>query len=94
MYPMDILTKLIQEYIKKKELVIVTGASRGIGKAIALRFSKDGKDVMIFGRDVIALEAVQKEILKYERKNQRFAPRFIKKTFRIRQLQRKSRSNH
>lgn len=51
--------------MSKKELVIVTGASRGIGKAIALRFSKDGKDVMIFGRDTKALESVRKEILQY-----------------------------
>ena len=57
--------KKVKSEMSNKELVIVTGASRGIGKAIALRFSKDGKDVMIFGRDVIALEAVQKEILKY-----------------------------
>ena len=46
------------------ELTIVTGASRGIGKAIALRFAKENYDVMIFGRDVEALKKVQAEILK------------------------------
>ena len=46
-----------------KELTIVTGASRGIGKAIALRFAKENYDVMIFGRDVEALKKVQSEIL-------------------------------
>lgn len=52
--------------MSNEELVIVTGASRGIGKAIALRFAKEGKDVMIFGRDINALESVQKEILNYK----------------------------
>ena len=46
------------------ELAIVTGASRGIGKAIALRFAKENYDVIIFGRDVEALKKVQEEILK------------------------------
>jgi NADP-dependent 3-hydroxy acid dehydrogenase YdfG len=45
-----------------KELVVVTGASRGIGKAIALAFADEEMDVIIFGRDVDALEKVQKEI--------------------------------
>ena len=45
-----------------KELTIVTGASRGIGKAIALRFAKENYNVMIFGRDVEALRNVQSEI--------------------------------
>ncbi len=45
-----------------KELAVVTGASRGIGKAIALAFADEGMDVIIFGRDVNALEKVQKEI--------------------------------
>ncbi|MDO8550766.1 MAG: SDR family oxidoreductase, partial [Ignavibacteria bacterium] len=45
-----------------KELAVVTGASRGIGKAIALAFADEGMDVIIFGRDVKALEKVQTEI--------------------------------
>jgi 3-oxoacyl-[acyl-carrier protein] reductase len=45
-----------------KELAIITGASRGIGKAIALRFAKENYNVMIFGRDVEALRNVQSEI--------------------------------
>ena len=44
----------------EKDLCIVTGASRGIGKGIALRFADEGKNVMIFGRDVEALKKVQK----------------------------------
>jgi len=49
--------------INGKELAIVTGASRGIGKAIALRFAKENCDVMIFGRDVEALKKAQAEII-------------------------------
>ncbi|OGU29084.1 MAG: hypothetical protein A2057_09740 [Ignavibacteria bacterium GWA2_35_9] len=45
-----------------KELAVVTGASRGIGKAIALALADEEMDVIIFGRDVSALEKVQKEI--------------------------------
>ncbi len=46
----------------EKELSIVTGASRGIGKSIALRLAEENHDVMIFGRDTNALKEVQKEI--------------------------------
>jgi 3-oxoacyl-[acyl-carrier protein] reductase len=45
-----------------KELALVTGASRGIGKAIALALADEGMDVIIFGRDVKELEKVQAEI--------------------------------
>lgn len=45
-----------------KELSIVTGASKGIGKAIALRLAKENHDVMLFARDVNALQSVKKEI--------------------------------
>ena len=45
-----------------KEIAIVTGASRGIGKAIALALADEGMDIIIFGRDVNALEKVQSEI--------------------------------
>ncbi len=46
-----------------KELSIVTGASRGIGKGIALRLAEEKHDIMIFGRDIPALKNVQKEII-------------------------------
>ena len=47
-----------------KELSIVTGASRGIGKGISLRLAEENHDVMVFGRDTAALKDVQKEIIK------------------------------
>jgi NAD(P)-dependent dehydrogenase (short-subunit alcohol dehydrogenase family) len=40
---------------------MVTGASRGIGRAIARRFARDGDDVLGVGRDVAALEALARE---------------------------------
>ena len=46
-----------------RELAVVTGASRGIGKAIALALADEEMDVIIFGRDVDALEEVMKEII-------------------------------
>ncbi len=36
---------------------LITGASRGIGRAIAVEFAKRGADVALLGRDVAALEA-------------------------------------
>jgi 3-oxoacyl-[acyl-carrier protein] reductase len=35
---------------------LITGASRGIGRAIAIEFAKRGADVALVGRDVAALE--------------------------------------
>lgn len=45
-----------------RELTIVTGGSRGIGKGIALRLAKENHDLMLFGRDVTALKSVKKEV--------------------------------
>jgi 3-oxoacyl-[acyl-carrier protein] reductase len=41
---------------------IVTGASLGIGKAIAMRLAADGAKVLLVGRDGAALKSVQEEI--------------------------------
>ncbi len=43
-------------------LVIVTGASRGIGRAIALRLSRPGRTLVLVGRDVATLESVAGEV--------------------------------
>lgn len=45
-----------------RDLSIVTGASRGIGKAIALKLASENHNVMIFGRDNDALKKVKEEI--------------------------------
>src|SRR3984893_16446357 len=43
-------------------VALVTGGSRGIGRAIALRLAAMGSSVAICGRDATALEAVSAEL--------------------------------
>src|SRR5216683_8184277 len=45
-------------------VALVTGASRGIGRAIALRLAKLGASVAICGRDAHALAASESELKK------------------------------
>ncbi len=46
-------------------LALVTGASRGLGRAIALRFAKEGAHVIATARTVGALEELDDEIQKF-----------------------------
>lgn len=48
--------------MERRDLTIVTGASRGIGRAIAIRLAEENHNVMIFGRDKSALEKVRSEL--------------------------------
>lgn len=41
-----------------RELAIVTGASRGIGRAITLRLAREGMEVVLIGRSKLLLEEV------------------------------------
>jgi 3-oxoacyl-[acyl-carrier protein] reductase len=56
----------------KNDLTIVTGASKGIGKGIALRLAKEGHDLMLFGRDRSAIEKVNNEIRSFGVKSEIF----------------------
>lgn len=46
----------------KGKTVLITGSTRGIGKAIATEFAKQGADVIITGRDKNAAESIAKAI--------------------------------
>jgi dehydrogenase/reductase SDR family protein 7B len=45
----------------KDKIVIITGASSGIGKACAIAFAKEGANLTIAARDVVKLEITAKE---------------------------------
>lgn len=44
------------------KVALVTGASRGIGKAIALELASEGANVAIIARDKVSLDSVKKQI--------------------------------
>ena len=48
--------------MKKNEVVVVTGASAGLGRAIAREFGKQGASVGLIARNAERLEAAKKEI--------------------------------
>lgn len=54
--------------MKRNKVAIVTGASRGIGKAVALKLAEDGFDIAGFGRDEKKLKSLQ-QILNRRNKN-------------------------
>ncbi|MFN8241057.1 MAG: SDR family NAD(P)-dependent oxidoreductase [Bacteroidales bacterium] len=47
------------------KIIMVTGATAGFGKAIAVKFASEGYDVIITGRRPERLEEVEKELLKF-----------------------------
>jgi len=51
--------------LNKKQTAIVTGASKGIGKAIALKLAQENFNVVIFGRNEKNLISVKKVIQKH-----------------------------
>lgn len=46
-----------------KKVALVTGASRGIGEAIAKTFAENGAEVILTSRKIDALQSVEKEII-------------------------------
>ena len=49
--------------IKEKEISLVTGGNRGIGKGIALSLAKEKHDIIIIGRDEESLKKTSDEII-------------------------------
>ena len=50
------------EAMLKDKIALITGASRGIGKGIALKFAQQGATVLLVGRKMPGLEAAAEEI--------------------------------
>lgn len=48
--------------MKERKVTVVTGASRGIGKSIALKLARENHNLAIFGRDESALIRISDEI--------------------------------
>lgn len=49
----------------KNKIALITGASRGLGAAVAKRFSQEGAQLILIGREVAALEEVDDIIQQY-----------------------------
>jgi NAD(P)-dependent dehydrogenase (short-subunit alcohol dehydrogenase family) len=52
----------LPDFSLKDKVAIVTGAKRGIGKAIAVTFAEAGADVVVCGRTLTELEEITSEI--------------------------------
>jgi NAD(P)-dependent dehydrogenase (short-subunit alcohol dehydrogenase family) len=58
----------MSQFDLSNKIAVVTGGSRGLGKAMVLAFAKAGADIVIASRKIEACEAVAKEVEKLGRK--------------------------
>jgi len=61
------MLNVLDKFSLKNKVALVTGASRGLGKAIAIGYASAGADVILLSRGKEALEKVAKEIENYKR---------------------------
>jgi NAD(P)-dependent dehydrogenase (short-subunit alcohol dehydrogenase family) len=59
---------MFEEYSLKGKVAIVTGAGRGIGKAIALTLAEAGADITVAARTTEQIERTAEEIRKLGRR--------------------------
>ena len=59
---------IIEQFRLVDRIALVTGASRGLGKAIALGLADAGADMVLASRNLTALKAVQREVRDLGRK--------------------------
>lgn len=50
--------------MKKEKIAFITGASDGVGKAIAMNLAKNGLSIYLLSRSKAKLKKLQKEIFK------------------------------
>jgi short-subunit dehydrogenase len=53
------------EAVRKREIVVITGASAGVGRALVRRFAQRGADVALLSRGSPGLEAAAREVVDY-----------------------------
>ena len=70
----------------KNRIALVTGASRGIGRAVAIKYALEGARVILLARTSGALEEVDDEIWKETGKRSLLVPIDLKKGELIDQL--------
>jgi gluconate 5-dehydrogenase len=68
MIPISLPSKGVEVFQLTGKVAIVTGASRGIGEAIAKGFAESGADLVLVSRNLSRLEKVAKEIERSGRK--------------------------
>ncbi|HZV35742.1 MAG TPA: SDR family NAD(P)-dependent oxidoreductase, partial [Verrucomicrobiae bacterium] len=51
------------KFSKKSEVVVITGASAGIGRATVRRFAREGARIGLVARGVDGLNAAQREVV-------------------------------
>jgi 3-oxoacyl-[acyl-carrier protein] reductase len=68
------------------KIAVITGASRGIGREIALLFAKEGAKLVLTARNAEALEAVSKEIVGFGAEEPLLFPLDVKNAAKVQEM--------